>query len=455
MHRFVARPVGHADTVPPATSAAVARRAVRGAVLGNFADQFDIFLPVIALAPVSAALFGANAAWGTGWVFVATLLGRPVGAAVFGPAADRFGRSRTTRLVLLGVAICTGCIAVIPGHEVLGMGTIVAVIILRFIGGVFLGGEYTAAVPLAMEWSQPHQRPVLSGLIMAMSPLANAVIAGTVTLLLATAGPAAYAEGLWRVLFLAGAVIAVITRAAYARTLDPQRDEPAAQPVRSAAHRRERGPLHEVLLGADRGAFVRLFALMSGLWVLTDMAVPVFTGRLSVALASPQAVAMVLLIATAVSAVGIFGAGLLSRRVGYRRFFSASGILAAIAAPIAFAAILGRAGADGIVTVVVLAALLQLVTVSGYGPVAAHLSEQFPAGSRSTGYGLAYSLSIVIPALYPYYLPPLEQLVGATPAVASLMFLGGVLVAVGGLLQRQHRRLSAAGAARAAGTAVR
>ncbi|MHB1235141.1 MAG: hypothetical protein ACYCZK_05665, partial [Microbacteriaceae bacterium] len=36
-----------------------ARRAVRGGILGNYVDQFDIFLPIIALAPVAAQLFGA------------------------------------------------------------------------------------------------------------------------------------------------------------------------------------------------------------------------------------------------------------------------------------------------------------------------------------------------------------------------------------------------------------
>ncbi|NYL89228.1 MFS transporter, partial [Salmonella enterica subsp. enterica serovar Typhimurium] len=42
------------DGRPPAPT----RRAIRGGIMGNYVDQFDIFLPVIALAPVSAQLFG-------------------------------------------------------------------------------------------------------------------------------------------------------------------------------------------------------------------------------------------------------------------------------------------------------------------------------------------------------------------------------------------------------------
>ena len=36
------------------------RRAVRGGVFGNYVDQFDIFLPVIALAPASTQLIGSD-----------------------------------------------------------------------------------------------------------------------------------------------------------------------------------------------------------------------------------------------------------------------------------------------------------------------------------------------------------------------------------------------------------
>jgi hypothetical protein len=81
----------------------------------------------------------------------------------------------------------------------------------------------------------------------------------------------------------------------------------------------------------------------------------------------------------------------------------------------------------------VLVAALQVVTVSGYGPVGAYLAERFPASVRSSGYGVGYSLSIVLPALYPYYLPVLQAALGQQTAIAVLLGLGGVLVFVGGM----------------------
>ena len=79
-------------------------------------------------------------------------------------------------------------------------------------------------------------------------------------------------------------------------------------------------------------------------------------------------------------------------------------------------------------------ALLQVVTVCGYGPVGAYLCERFPAHVRSTGYGTAYSLSIVVPALWPWWLPRLEPLLGHDGAVVAVLVVGGLLVAGCGAL---------------------
>lgn len=57
------------------------------------------------------------------------------------------------------------------------------------------------------------------------------------------------------------------------------------------------------------------------------------------------------------------------------------------------------------------------------------VGERLTTAVRSTGYGTAYSLSIVLPALFPFYLPPLQARFGDLPPVLALLVLGGVLVA--------------------------
>lgn len=411
------------DGRPPAPT----RRAIRGGIMGNYVDQFDIFLPVIALAPVSAQLFGDHdIVRNAGLIFVATLLGRPLGAMIFGPIADRAGRVLITQVALAGICLTTLLIALVPGHEVLGAGTFLAVLALRLLGGIFLGGEYTSAIPLAMEWARPRSRGRLSGMIMAMSPLANASIAAVTSLLLLL-DDSEYAAWGWRLPFLLGAALAAAMLIYYRLMVEeaPQRRRPAR-----SAH-----PLAQLVRGSSRRSLRQVLVLMTGLWLLTYMAVPTLTAQLSrMPQLEPQTVSLVMLGATAVSALAMAGAGALSSRIGRRRFFVGFGLLCAAVSPVILLALLSGALGAGIGTVLLLAAALQVTTVTGYGPVGAYLTERFPDEIRASGYGVAYSISIVLPALYPYYLPPLQQLLGPHAAIAAVLAVGGLLVALGGLL---------------------
>jgi MFS family permease len=410
--------------VEPGVAEPGMRRAVRGGILGNYVDQFDIFLPIIALAPAAAHLFGPeNLVSNAGLIFVATLLGRPLGAAIFGPISDRVGRTVTTKAALAGIAVTMLLIAAVPSHAVLGTGTLAIILVLRLLGGIFLGGEYTSAIPLAMEWSEPRRRGLASGLIMWMSPWANATIAGIVFVLLSTLDSETYSAWGWRIPFLLGSVMAfgmlIYYRSYIAEA--PAWKQPASRT----------NPLRDLLRGEHRGALLQVFTLMSGLWLFTYMAIPVLTGQLKVdAHLSAQTISFLMMCATAASAFGMVGCGHLSTFIGRRTFFIGFGLIAAVLAPITYLAVFAARGTTGLVLVVT---ALQLVTVSGYGPVGAYLAERFPAAVRSSGYGMSYSLSIVLPALYPYYLPPLQNVFGDHAAIAILLVVAGLLVLTGAL----------------------
>ena len=414
----IRRAAAEQQKVPPE-----ARRAIRGGILGNYVDQFDIFLPVIVLVPAAAHLFGAgNLARNAGLIFIATLIARPIGAAIFGPTADRIGRSATTKITIAGVAVTTLLIALVP-PQLSENATLVWILVLRFLGGIFLGGGYTSAVPLAMEWTAPRRRGLVSGLIMWMSPWANASIAALVFLLLGWAGPTGYEAWGWRVPFLLGAAMAVVMLGYY-RHIE---DSPAWRQTAKAS-----GPLGQILAGPHRRSLAQVFVLMTGMWLFTDMAIAVLTGQLkTLAHLDDRATSFTMLCATAASALAMVAAGHLSTLTGRRRFFMTFGGLSAVLAPAGYLMVFRQQPLGGTVAWVV---VLQLVTVSVYGPIAAYLTERFPTGVRSSGYGVAYSLSIVLPALYPYYLPPLQQQLGGTVAVAALIALAGLLVAVGAML---------------------
>ena len=428
------------------------RAAVKGGILGNYVDQINIFLPVTALGPALPVLAGPEAvASSVAFVVMATLVGRPVGAMIFGRISDTLGRTTTTRVAIAGTAAASLGIALVPDHTVIGAATMALIIALRFIGGVFLAGEYTSAIPLAMEWSRPRERGRASGLIMSMAPWAQATIAFVTVGLLVLLGPAEYAAWGWRMSFAAGGLASLAMLVYYSRFVAdaPQIHRasptiPGATPgattgtsatgtAGTSAPPAARPGLRDLFVGAWAGPFWQAFALMSGLWIMTNMVVIVLTGRMvsDVGLSPTQASAA-MGIASIGQAVVMAFAGHLSTRLGRRRFFVSWGVAALLAGPALWWWI--TSSSHGWVTAGLAAAALHAVTVCAYGPVGAYINERFPASVRATAYGTAYSLSIVVPALYPYYLPVLEGWLGHVGAPVALLALGAVLVAVAGRL---------------------
>src|SRR5690606_768270 len=130
----------------PADDPEKARAAVRAGVLAYFVDQFDIYLPIVVLAPATAYFQSTDldpqtSAILTALVFASTLIARPLGAAVFGHFADTTGRKKTTLVAVAGFGITTLLIACLPGYASIGLWSVGLLIALRFVDGFFLGGE--------------------------------------------------------------------------------------------------------------------------------------------------------------------------------------------------------------------------------------------------------------------------------------------------------------------------
>ena len=98
----------------------IARRAVQAAFFGFFVDMFEVYLPIAVLAPalvyfIPGGLSGVTQATMFYVVFAISLIGRPIGAAVFGHFGDRMGRRRTTLVSVAGFGVATLLIAALPG----------------------------------------------------------------------------------------------------------------------------------------------------------------------------------------------------------------------------------------------------------------------------------------------------------------------------------------------------
>src|SRR2546430_780029 len=158
-----------------------AKKTIWGAFIGFFVDMYDVYLPVIALTPALIYFQPKNlpaAAATTVFyvVFAVTLIGRPIGSLLFGHLGGKIGRRKTTMIAVTGFGLVTLLIAILPGYQAIGIAALVLLILLRLIDGVFLGGECTAASPLAMEYCPKPKRGFYSAVIQAGYPAAYVVI---------------------------------------------------------------------------------------------------------------------------------------------------------------------------------------------------------------------------------------------------------------------------------------
>ncbi|HEY6932015.1 MAG TPA: MFS transporter [Marmoricola sp.] len=417
-----------------------ARRAVGGAFAGFFVDMFDVYLPIVALAP-AAAYFqatGVSASASTilsAMVFVATLIGRPIGAALFGHFGDKIGRRKTAIISVSGFGIVTLLIACLPGYHQIGVTAVIALIALRLLDGIFLGGEYTAASPLAMEYSPHRKRGWYGGLIMTGFPIAYVLIS-LVTLLVLQFAPAGelsspYVQWGWRIPFFAGALLALGFVLFYKKYV-PESDVWESGP-------RTKSPMRELLSGRNVRVLGQVFLMMTGVWFTLYMVSAVLPGQLTsdVGLSDTQKT-VVVLVANLVLAGGYVGAGVISQRTGRRPFFMAFGGVAAVLGTLVYAWIVNLSS-DSFGLVLVLTILANLLVVSCWGVVTTYINEAFHTGVRASGYGLGYSLAVIIPSFYAFYQSWLGNLMPAQYTALVLLVFGGVLITVGAAMGPETR----------------
>ncbi len=408
--------------------------ALRAGILAFFVDQLDIYLPVLVLASIGDYFVPTGAGPGTSelltdLIFAAALVTRPIGAMVFGHVADRVGRATATRMATVGFSVVTVLIATLPGARSIGYASIGSLIFLRAVNGFFLGGAYTASVPLAMEWAQPKRRGLLAGQILSASPAAYATLA-LVTLFLqevmsSSGTRSAYAQWGWRIPFLVVAALGFVLVIVFRRYVNEP--EGRATPARTAA------PLVQLFTGRHRRALLQVFVLMTGVWLANNMVSAVLPTllRTRLDLNGPH-VSLVMAAESVVVALSFVVWGVASQRWGRRRFFISYGVVMAVVGAGLYALLVTRR--PELLGAIVLTPLVGVATVGCFGPIAAYLTERFPAELRSTGFGVGYSLAIVIPAFYAFYLSSLGHVVAYHLGPVILIVLAGLLVVTGAIL---------------------
>ncbi|HUB20736.1 MAG TPA: MFS transporter [Acidobacteriaceae bacterium] len=424
----------------------IGRRALRAAFLGFFVDMFDVYLPVIALGPAMSYFQPATlspAVQSTLFyiVFALSLVGRPIGAAIFGHYSDRIGRRKVTMISMAGFAIVTLLIALLPGYQTWGFAGIVALVLLRFIDGFFLGGEYTSANPLAMEYAPKERRGQWAAFIHSAFPISMIVMAliTAAMLRIAPAGSPSspYAVWGWRIPFFAGTLAAFGVFFYYLRSVPESRVWARSEKVHS--------PLRELFHRDNLRILSQVFLLMSGAWFTLNIVTSILPGvLLTVRHVSSITVTNAQLIENSAMALWFVPFGMIGQRIGRRKVLWLLGVAGCSVGPFLYY-LLVRFGYRNPFELIVLFTLINFCATPVWAIVTSYINERFSTRVRATGYGVGYSAATIIPAFSSFYMLGLKGL-GMPYAYTevALFALGGLLLMLGALTGPETRHVEIA-----------
>ena len=89
--------------------------------------------------------------------------------------------------------------------------------------------------------------------------------------------------------------------------------------------------------------------------------------------------------------------------------------------------------------IVLLTCVLAMLVTSPWGIIVTYINERFVTDVRATGFGVGFSLSVIVPSFYAVYLAGLGEVVDARTAPAVLLSIGAVLATLGAALGPETR----------------
>ncbi|RVU24246.1 MFS transporter [Sandaracinomonas limnophila] len=153
----------------------------------------------------TAAFISTLAAFGAGFV------ARPFGGILFGKLGDQMGRKFTFLLTLILMGGSTFAIAFIPSYTQIGLWAPAALLLLRILQGMALGGEYGGAATYVAEYSPDAQRGKYTSYIQTTATLGFFFSILVILSCQFSLGEEAFKEWGWRVPFGLSGILVVVS----------------------------------------------------------------------------------------------------------------------------------------------------------------------------------------------------------------------------------------------------
>lgn len=313
------------------------RRVVISSWVGNTIEYYDFLLYGLASALVFgkiffpnvspiAALLASFATFGVGFI------ARPLGGIFFGHMGDTLGRKITLLITLGGMGAATFLIGCLPSYDSIGIWAPVLLVLLRFVQGFLVGGEWGGAMLMVVESAPANRRGVLGSIPQTGGFSGQLLATGVFALVMLLPEDQMLSWG-WRVPFMLSVVL-VLVGLYMRRRLD---ETPVFQEVqrkqelekKSKQVQKEESPVVQVIRGEWRSILLIMvlrFAESVPFFMCTVFAVSYATSTLGVDRQTMLSVVM----ATCVLAFpmhAIFGA--ISDKVGRRPVYIFGALCAA------------------------------------------------------------------------------------------------------------------------------
>ncbi len=404
------------------------RRVVVASLIGSVIEWYDYIIYGTMAALVFNKIFfpDFDPAVGTLLAFATFAIGflaRPLGGAIFGHYGDRLGRKSMLVITLMLMGVATFLFGVLPTYETAGIFAPIALVTLRFIQGLAVGGEWGGATLMTMEYSPAGRRGFFSSLPQIGVPAG--LLLSTVTLAIVT-GAMSDEEFLawgWRLPFLLSLILVAVglfirlkivetPEFAQVKASGTEAKLPLVDVVRSH-------PRNLLIAAATRVANNGLF------YILTVFTISYGTGELGL---DKDVIFRGVIIGSAVGLLTIPAYGALSDRVGRRPVILGGAVFMALFAFPLF--IMLGSGSSFIIALGIILGL-NISHDSQYATQAAFICELFPPRLRYSGISLAYQLpSAVVGGLAPLIASGLVIWAGGAYWGVALYMIGLALITI-------------------------
>ena len=374
------------------------KHVVAASFLGWTLDAFDFFLLVFVLKDI-AHEFGTEIPNVTYAIFL-TLAMRPIGAFLFGRAADRWGRRPVLMVDVLLYSLLEFASGFSPNLTVL--------LVLRSLYGVAMGGEWGVGASLTMESIPLHARGFVSGLLQSGYPTGYFLASIVYGLLFPIIG--------WRGMFMVGVLPALLVL--YIRRTVPESP--------SWSSTTERGnTLATVKAHWRLGLYaVLLMTAFNFFSHGTQDLYPTFLEEQHGL--SPHAVGLIAIVYNIGAILGGIFCGSLSERIGRRRMIITAALLSLPVLPL-------WAFAGSPIWLAVGAFLMQVMVQGAWGVIPAHLNELSPDEARGTFPGFVYQLGNLLAAINATLQAELARSFGGNYGLALALVAGVVALVIAAL----------------------